>query len=475
LPPEIAGAGVTTSAQRTNETCYTSAYAWRSRPAQREKPVKRVAVIGAGAMGLAAAYHAQKAGHRVVVYEADRVPGGMAAHFDFGGLSLERFYHFVCKADRPTFELMEELGIADKMRWVPTRMGVYTGGRLHEWGDPLALLKFPGLSPIEKLRYGLMMFMATRRKSAGALEQISARQWIESWCGPRVYDAMWRPLFDLKFYEFADDISAAWLWTRIKRVGTSRRSLLQEELGYIDGGSETLVRALVDAIGKAGGSVRLGAPVAEVLVENGAVKGVRSGGACEPYNAVISTIPTPLVSKMIPGLPEEAKRAYDAIKNIGVVCLVFKLKRSVTQNFWVNVFDPTIKIPGFVEFSRLRPTGDTIVYVPYYMPTTSENWRRSDADLLDEAFGYLRRVNPAIADADRIDAKAGRLLYAQPVCPPGFASMIPKTQTSIAGLQIADTCFYYPEDRGVSEGARLAKLMAAAIDDPAVFSGGSLT
>ena len=42
--------------------------------------MKRVAVIGAGAMGLAVAYHALKARHRVVVYEADKVPGGMAAH-----------------------------------------------------------------------------------------------------------------------------------------------------------------------------------------------------------------------------------------------------------------------------------------------------------------------------------------------------------------------------------------------------------
>ena len=432
--------------------------------------MKRVAIIGAGAMGLAAAYHAQKAGHQVVVYEADKVPGGMAAHFDFGGLSLERYYHFVCKADRPTFELMGELGIADKIRWVPTHMGVYTGGRVHAWGDPVALLKFPGLSPVEKLRYGLMMFMATRRKSAGALEHLSAKQWIEQACGPGVYDAMWRPLFDLKFYEFADDISAAWLWTRIKRVGTSRKSLFQEELGYIDGGSETLVRALVDAIGKGGGVVRLGAPVEEVLVENGAVKGLRSRGAVEACDSVISTIPTPLVSKMIPGLPDDAKKAYDAIKNVGVVCLIFKLRKSVTPNFWVNVFDPSMKIPGFVEFSRLRPTPDTIVYVPYYMPTTSANWRRSDEDLIDEAFGYLKRVNPQLTDADRIDAKAGRLLYAQPVCPPGFAAMIPKTLTPIAGLQVADTCFYYPEDRGVSEGARWAKLMAAAIDDDTVWN-----
>ena len=431
--------------------------------------MKRVAVIGAGVMGLAAGYHALKAGHSVVVYEADKVPGGMAAHFDFGGLSLERFYHFVCKADQPTFELLEELGLGDRMRWVRTRMGVFTGGRLHEWGDPIALLKFPGLSPIEKLRYGLMMFMATRRQTAGALERLSAKDWIESWCGRRVYDAMWRPLFDLKFYEFADNISAAWLWTRIKRIGTSRKSLFHEELGYIDGGSETLVRALVDAIEKKGGSVRLGAPVTEVVVDSGRVKGVRSGDTVEAFDAVISTVPTPFVSKLIPELPGDVKRAYEAIRNIGVVCVVFKLRKSVTPNFWVNVFDPTMAIPGFVEFSRLRPTGDTIVFVPYYMPTSSARWAQRNDELIDEAFGYLKRVNPSLTDSDRIDAAAGRLSHAQPVCPPGFSAMIPKVQTPIAGLQVADTCFYYPEDRGVSEGVRWARLMAEAIDDPSIW------
>ena len=67
----------------------------------------RLIVIGSGAMGLAAAYHASKAGHSVQVLEAAADPGGMAAHFDFDGLSIERFYHFVCKADRPTFALLK--------------------------------------------------------------------------------------------------------------------------------------------------------------------------------------------------------------------------------------------------------------------------------------------------------------------------------------------------------------------------------
>jgi protoporphyrinogen oxidase len=429
----------------------------------------KVAVIGAGAMGLAAAYHAQKAGHQVSVYEADRVPGGMAAHFDFGGLSIERFYHFVCKADRSTFELLAELGLADRMRWVPTSMGYFLDGRLYDWGDPVALLKFPHLSPIGKLRYGLMMFLATRREHPGALEQETARAWIESWCGTHVYDRMWRPLFDLKFYEYADRISAAWIWTRIKRVGTSRRSLLQEELGYIDGGTETLIKALVDAIRAIGGELHLGSPVERVTVAEGRVTGVTVGGVEAPYDAVISTVPTPYISRMIPDLPTELQHAYAAIENIAVVCLVLKMRRSVTRHFWVNVSDARIKIPGFVEFSNLRPTGATIVYVPYYMPVTNPNWQRADADLIGEAFGYFKLVNPSLTEGDLIDAKVGRLKHAQPVCPSGFAAMIPSVQTPIAGLQIADTCFYYPEDRGISESVRYGKLMARALDDPTVW------
>jgi protoporphyrinogen oxidase len=45
------------------------------------------------------------------------------------------------------------------------------------------------------------------------MESLSANTWIEAWCGERVYASLWEPLFRLKFYELADDISAAWIWT----------------------------------------------------------------------------------------------------------------------------------------------------------------------------------------------------------------------------------------------------------------------
>jgi protoporphyrinogen oxidase len=68
-------------------------------------------------MGLAAAYRASRNGHDVDVIEAAPEAGGMAGHFDFDGISIERFYHFICRSDLPTFSLMEELGLADKIKW----------------------------------------------------------------------------------------------------------------------------------------------------------------------------------------------------------------------------------------------------------------------------------------------------------------------------------------------------------------------
>jgi len=420
-------------------------------------------VIGAGIMGLAAAYEAVRQGHEVTLLEGAPEPGGMAAHFMLGDISIERFYHFVCKTDFPTFELLAELGMSDKMRWVKTSMGYFVDGALHKWGDPFALLRFPHLNLIEKFRYGLLMFVSARRERWESLETRNAREWITAWCGASVYEKMWRKLFEFKFYEYQDNISAAWIWTRIKRIGRSRRSLLQEELGYIEGGSETLVHALAAAIVQRGGTIRLATPAERIESSDGRVTRVRAGGTLFPADAVICTAPTPLVGALAPDLPAAALDAYRAIVNIGVVCVVLRLARGVTPHFWVNINAPDIDIPGIIEFSNLRQVRDHVVYVPYYMPVTHPKWAWDVEAFIDDALQCLMRVNPAVRRSDLIAAHVARLKHAQPICPPGFAAMLPPVQTAIAGLQIADTCFYYPEDRGVAESIRLGRAMAARV------------
>jgi protoporphyrinogen oxidase len=94
------------------------------------------------------------------------------------------------------------------------------------------------------------------------------------------------------------------------------------------------------------------------------------------------------------------------------------------------------------------------------MPVTRPKWKWTDQQFIDEAFAYIKRINPKIGDDDLIDAKVGRLRHAQPICEPNFRAKLPAVQTPIGGLQVADTCYYYPEDRGVAESVRLGRRMA---------------
>lgn len=426
--------------------------------------MKKVAVIGAGAMGLATAYHLLKAGHQVEVFEADDRPGGMAAHFDFDGFSLERYYHFICKADQPTFDLLAELDLSEAMRWKPTTMGYFYDGAHYRWGDPFALLSFPHLGFVSKLRYGLHMFTSTKRSDWKKLDTLRADEWVKAWGGEQVWKVLWEKLFTLKFFEYGHDISAAWLWTRIKRVGTSRKSLMQEVMGYIDGGTETLVKRLVERIEGMGGRLHLSRPASEVHVQDGAVSGITAGGERLAFDEVICTLPLPLIPRLIPTLPDAPRAQYAALQNIGVICVVHKLRREVTPHFWLNINDERIEVPGLVGFSNLRACGDEhIVFLPYYMPVTHPKFSWTDEQLIAESMGYLKLLNPQITDADLKASNIARLKYAQPVCPPRYLETVPPVHGVVRGLQIADTSSYYPEDRGISEGVRLAKEMAARV------------
>jgi protoporphyrinogen oxidase len=411
-------------------------------------------------MGLAAAYELLKQGWSVDLYERDDRIGGMSASTQIDGLTIERYYHFVCKPDETTFEYLRELGIHDRLKWVDTKMGFYHGGRLHEWGNPMALLRFPGLDLVSKLRYGAHAFFTTKVSDWRALDRVACTPWLKKWVGERAYDVLWRSLFELKFFEYKDSLSAAWLGTRIKRVGLSRRSIFQETLGYLEGGSQVFLDAIEARIRALGGRIHLRSGAEQVEIEGGRLTGIRVGGESRAYKTVISTIPLPYLVKLAPALPEDERRKVAAIVNIGVVCAIFKLRHSISPNFWTNINDPAIAIPGLIEYSNLNPLPCTIVYAPFYMPVTHAKYRQPKEAFIEEVTGYLGKVNPAFDRSWILAADAFRYEFAQTVCTPNFYEALPPMASAVPGLYLADTSHYYPEDRSISESLRLGRHLA---------------
>ena len=424
---------------------------------------ERIAVLGAGPMGLAVAYQLARDGHHPVVFEADDRVGGMTASFDFGGLQIERYYHFHCTSDSDFLTVLDELGLASKMRWTETRMGYWFGKRLQAWGNPVALLRFKGLGLVAKFRYGLHAFLCTRRNDWTPLDDVEASGWIRRWVGAEAYEVLWRKLFDYKFYDYAGNLSAAWIWSRIRRVGRSRYSLMREKLGYLEGGSSTLLDGLHADILRHGGQVHLSTPVQRIVIEDGKVQGVQAGGERLPFDKVVSTVPLPFIPRLAPDLPEPILAKFRALNNIAVVCVIAKLRRPVSANFWVNTNDPDMDIPGIVEYSNLRPMEAHIVYVPFYMPGEHPKYAEPDAVFIDKVRRYLMQINPALAADDFIDIHASRYRHAQPICEPGFLARLPPRKLPVEGLWVADTSHYYPEDRGISESIGFGRALAREV------------
>lgn len=421
-------------------------------------------MIGAGPMGLAVAHELAKRGDAVTVYERSERIGGMSAAVDFDGVQIERYYHFVCAPDQDTFDYLHEFGLADRLKWVETRMGFFHGGRLHDWGHPLALLRFPGLTLPEKVRYGLHVMRAKSVRDWRPYDSFSSTEWLHRAIGRRAYDVMWKPLFHYKFYEDENNLSAAWLGTRIQRVALSRKNIFRERLGYIEGGSEVLIEKMAAAIEARGGRISVGSPIERVAVTNAGgkakVQGVVCGGELYRHDQVVSTIPLPYVAGMVPDLPADERARHRAIRNVGVVCVMLKLARPFTRNFWLNINDPQIEIPGLIEYTNLNPLANPIIYAPFYMPQHHPKWQRPHEQFVSEAVAAMCRIRPDWSASEVIGSRVSRYEYAQTVCTPGFFDALPPMASAVEGLFVADTSHYYPEDRSISQSVRLGRVLS---------------
>ena len=430
-----------------------------------------VIVIGGGVAGLTAAYELARAGAKVTLFErADRL-GGLASSFAVeGGVELERYYHFICRPDRPYFESLRQLGIENRLRWVTTKMGLFHKGRLHTLGDPFSLLAFPHLGPADKLRFAWATMRAKLDRGDGlTLAGLAAQPWLVAGYGQRTYDMLFEPLLRLKFREHAGSVSAAWMWARLHRLSRSRTLLQKERIGYLVGGTQAFVSALEGAVREAGGEIRPRTAVEQVAIEGGRAIGVRAQGEFEPCDQVLSTVPIPTVLALLPRLNGHYFENLRSLAYIDVLVLVLRLKRRFSKYFWLNISDPALDLAGIIEYTNLNPCpglgGDAILYIPQYLPAGHPLWQLADEQLLALYCRYLARLRPEFDPSWVREFWVFRDRYAQPICQVGFPAYIPAVQTPVVNLYLTDSYQLHPDDRTVANsivlGRRAARLILA--------------
>jgi protoporphyrinogen oxidase len=425
-----------------------------------------VVIVGAGFTGLTAAYVLSKQGKRVHVVEADETPGGLAGTFNFNnGVKVEKFYHHWFNNDVYVPELVKELGLDGDVILLPTRTGMYFNGRMWRLSSPLDLLRFKAISLVDRIRLGLLVLQVRRIKDWKAIEHLSIREWLEPLCGRSVYRVVWEPLITAKFSVYAEAVNAVWMWKKLVLRGSTRNDKGGEELAYFKGGFGRLAEELVAAIRKNGSEVSFGRRVTGVETSDRQItSAVTDQGALHAEKYLFTTA-FPIVANILQNVADPQWVAgLRRVKYLGNMCLVLRLKQSLSETYWLNVNDPGFPFVGVIEHTNFDSPdnykGSHIAYLSRYLAIADPVWSCTDEEYFKFAMGHLKRMFPKMDSSWVVDYKVWRSEHAQPVTERNYSSYVPGRETPFENGFISTMAQIYPEDRGTNYAIREAREIA---------------
>lgn len=431
-----------------------------------------VGIIGGGFTGLAAAYELAKADHQVTIFEADAEIGGLAGTFEIEpGIRLEKFYHHWFTSDTDVLNLISELGMGELLMPCESNTGMFYANSIFRLTRPLDLLRFPAIPLFDRIRTGLMALYARKVDNWRALEQMSAEEWFVKVGGRAAYETIWKPLIHGKFGPEASEVSAVWIWNKLKLRGSSRDSQGKERLLYIKGGFAALTAGIHQELERLGVKIVLRKKIDSVIVRNNIVCGVAANQEIYDLDQVLVTTPIPNFIKMVPDLPLNYQERLSRIRYLGNACLVLRLNRSLSSTYWLNVADPEFPFVGVIEHTNLDDRhnygGEHIAYLSKYLPTSDHLFSRSPEEYFEYCIPYIKKIFPEFVPSWVKRYHLWRAECSQPIITKGYSSLIPEMQTPIRNLWLATMAQIYPEDRGtnyaVREGRKVGRLMMGSV------------
>jgi protoporphyrinogen oxidase len=428
--------------------------------------MSKIAIIGAGFGGMAAAWDLRRAGHEVTIFEAADYVGGLASGFKEPGWdwSVEKFYHHWFQSDKYILGLIQELGFQDKVLFPRPLTVMYHKGKFYPFDSITKALLFPGLGfGINKIRFGLVGLYLRLTNNWKPLERVTVDAWLRKWAGKQVYELMWRPLVLGKFGErYYQQVNMAWMWARLKSRTT--------RLGTFEGGFQNFANLFAQKLRDLGVEIRLQTPVTRIDRDAETGKVIIHGEHDEPFDQALVTLSPEALSHLAPSLPEEYLHGLRSMKSMGAVVLTLALTHQLSEEgfYWYSL----PKSAGYPFLALVEHTnyvspehfgGDHIVYIGDYLEPEHEYFRLSQDELLERFLPALTKFNPRFERAWVKKAWLYRTAYAQPVPLVNHSKNIPAIQTPIPGLYFASMSQVYPWDRGtnfaVEIGRRAARLM----------------
>lgn len=420
--------------------------------------MKKAAIIGAGIGGLTAAHELRKKGFDVTIFEKGNKAGGLAGGFyhDQWDWSVEYFYHHWFESDKAILNLIKELGMQKKVRFLRPKTVMYHQGNFYPLDSVGAVLTFPGFTFIEKMRFGFVTAYIRYLAGWKRLEKYTAHKWLKEHYGEKIYQVNFEPMLRGKFGEYYQQVPMSWFWARFKARSSS--------LGTYVGGFQAFFDEFVQKLSAEGVSIQFYSDIEKITQQADDKVAVSVNNQKMVFDQVIVTTSPASFAALTPDLPEDYKQKVFQSKSIGAIVLLLSIEHPLSKEkyYWYNLPKskefPFLSLVEHTNFlSRDHFGGDYLVYCGDYLPPEHEYFKLTKEELIDRFIPSLQKINSAF-DKDWIkESWLFKQAYAQPVPSLNQSKNLLDVKTPLKNVFLITMSQVYPWDRGTNYAVELVQ------------------
>ncbi|MEO5893865.1 MAG: NAD(P)/FAD-dependent oxidoreductase [Ferruginibacter sp.] len=419
-------------------------------------------IIGGGMLGMTLALRLAQEGQKVTIFESAEKVGGLTSSWEIDGTVWDRYYHVILMSDLNTRKILKEIGLENEMRWVETKTGFYSGGKLYSMSNIIEFFKFPPINLVDKFRLGMTIFWASKITNWQRLENIPVADWLTRLSGKRVFEKIWLPLLKAKLGDNYKNTSASFIWTTIQRMYAARKSGLKKEMfGYTTGGYEKINRRFAEHLLSLGVEIKYNSKVRSVKKNADSTIQVITATETHNFDRVISTLPSLSSVSIARDLTESEKQQHRAIQYLGVICPSVLLKKQISPYYVTNITDDWPPFTGVIEMTALidqkEVDGKNLIYLPKYVNPNDPLFEQDDAAIRKIFLDALFKMYPHITEADLIfwGVSRARLVFALPTI--NYSKKVPPVTTSIDNFYIINSAQIINGTLNVNETIQVAE------------------